>query len=189
LRLLFVCRANQCRSPMAEALAKRRFAEAGCPAEIRSAGFLAGGVPSPRAVCECVREVGLDLDDHRSRTISPELLATADLILVMTRQQLIEVAAMAPNVWTRCFTLREAVARGQGMGQRPADQPIESWVRRLAGGRKPSQVINLPRTEDIVDPLGGGRHDFTRTRDELDSLIRELARLLCTRLDEPVENA
>jgi protein-tyrosine-phosphatase len=84
-RILMVCTGNVCRSPYAEAWAKKREGE-GDGLEFRSAGWMgpAGRVPPPDAM-EVARAKGLDLDSHRSQLLSNELVAWADLLVVMER--------------------------------------------------------------------------------------------------------
>jgi len=84
--ILFVCSANQCRSPMAEALFKSILHEAewGDDWRVESAGVWASpgerATPSARRV---MRERGLDIEDHRSRPVTEGLLSQFDLVLVM----------------------------------------------------------------------------------------------------------
>ena len=61
-RILFVCTANRCRSPMAAALLRRDLAALGLDVDVRSAGLLTPGhaVPTPGRVV--AREHGLDVD-------------------------------------------------------------------------------------------------------------------------------
>lgn len=88
LRLLFICHGNICRSPMAEAIAEAHGDTIGLPVEARSAGILGlvDRPADPKAVAVC-REIGLDLRDHRSQPITPELLAWADHVLTMDASQ------------------------------------------------------------------------------------------------------
>lgn len=83
-RLLFICTGNICRSPMAEGLARHLGAELGRPIEARSASTLGlvDRPADPHSVTVC-RELGVDIQDHRSRPILAEDVAWADRILVM----------------------------------------------------------------------------------------------------------
>jgi len=81
LQILFVCFANMCRSPMAEAIIKKRLGEA---VHAESAGIAAhGNAPSKEAV-ELVQALyGADISRHRPRNISEVDLSRFDFILAM----------------------------------------------------------------------------------------------------------
>ncbi len=83
-RLLFVCTANICRSPMAEGLARAYGNERRWRVESRSAGTRAldGHPAAPNAV-KALRELGIDIRENRSQPVTDELVAWADRILVM----------------------------------------------------------------------------------------------------------
>jgi protein-tyrosine-phosphatase len=83
-RLLFVCTANICRSPMAEELARLYAAERGWAVECLSAGTHAReGEPAAPNSQKAIRDVGGDLSNHQSQPVSEALVAWADRILVM----------------------------------------------------------------------------------------------------------
>lgn len=81
--VLVVCTGNVCRSPMAEGLLRARFARLG-RGSVESAGIaaLVGRPAEPYAV-EAVARRGVDISGHRARQLTPELLAAADVVLVM----------------------------------------------------------------------------------------------------------
>ncbi|MCA2987446.1 MAG: low molecular weight protein arginine phosphatase [Gemmatimonas sp.] len=85
MHLLFVCTGNTCRSPMAEVIARRLFAERDvADVTISSAGTSAWpGSPASDGALLVALEHGLTLGEHRARQLSPELVASADLILTM----------------------------------------------------------------------------------------------------------
>lgn len=179
LNLLFVCTGNQCRSPMAAALMSRAMAERGCPAEVGSAGFMTEGAPAPQGTLRAMSAAGLDLSGHRSRLVDARLLQRAQLVATMTRQQLIDLVTVAPDAWSRCFTLREVVSRGEGAGPKKAGESIESWVARAGTGRSRTGLLGLSVADDIDDPMGRRQREFDRVRDEIATLVSRLADLLC----------
>jgi protein-tyrosine-phosphatase len=94
-RLVFVCTGNTCRSPMAEAICKKLLADRlGCsigelPAKgfaVLSAGLAAGpGLPAAEEAIAIAESIGVDLRQHQSRPLTPELAEQANHLLGMTR--------------------------------------------------------------------------------------------------------
>jgi len=96
-QVLFVCTGNLCRSPLAAALFGAALARrCGVPPRdllargraVLSAGTAAvAGHPATPETVEAARVRGLDLRSHRSRTLTPGLLDSADRVFVMERSQ------------------------------------------------------------------------------------------------------
>lgn len=59
--------------------------------EVRSAGLLESGRPSPGLAVAVGRERGIELDGHRSARLSDEWIEWAELVLVMNRSQASEI--------------------------------------------------------------------------------------------------
>lgn len=88
-RFLFVCTGNSCRSVMAEKLFKKLVADRGLAWEALSCGTAATramGVPS--GVKKALAANDVQVMAHMSRSISANLLAWADLALVMSTEHL-----------------------------------------------------------------------------------------------------
>lgn len=84
--LVFVCTGNTCRSPLAEALARRELERRGWRhVEVVSAGLAADdGRPASRGALAVAERSGLELAGHRSRALTPEMVEWADLVLAMS---------------------------------------------------------------------------------------------------------
>ena len=85
MHLLFVCTGNTCRSPLAEAIARRLAHERGLHnVVVSSAGTSAwADAPASDGSLLVALEHGIDLSEHRARQLSPEIVAASDLILTM----------------------------------------------------------------------------------------------------------
>ncbi|MCZ7531832.1 MAG: hypothetical protein M5U23_00225 [Acidimicrobiia bacterium] len=93
--VLFVCTGNICRSPLAEHLARRRWA--GQDIIVSSAGT--HGLPGLHATTTMVAagtELGVDLSRHRSRDITA--VHQPDLALCMEEHQVAAVQARFPTM-------------------------------------------------------------------------------------------
>lgn len=105
LNLLFVCTGNTCRSPMAEVIARDLLRD-DAAAVVGSAGVTAGmgAQATPQAV-EAAHELGLDLNAHRSRPLTAEMVAGADRILTMTQAHRDMVLRVVPEAAERTVVL------------------------------------------------------------------------------------
>jgi protein-tyrosine-phosphatase len=96
MNLLFVCSGNTCRSPMAEAFARKVAERRGIQdLNVSSAGTNAfDNVPATDEALLVGMERGLDLTSHRSRRLTPEIVSDADLVFVMTPSHVEQVKQM-----------------------------------------------------------------------------------------------
>lgn len=133
--VLFVCTGNTCRSPMAEALFRKRLAERlKCPPEqIEDAGYLVmsagiaammGGRASPESVA-IMKERKIDLALHESQPLTDTLARNADWILTMTRSHRHAVLAEWPEAARRVHLLSTSELDVAD----PIGGPIESYRR------------------------------------------------------------
>lgn len=145
-----MCTGNTCRSPMAacilESLLPKNLRR---KVKIESAGVrsIEGAPASENAIQVCSRR-GIDISGHRSRTLTKELIDSADLILVMEKAHLREVGRLSPGRAEHALLLTEL---DQG----------------AAGGSR-----------DISDPCGGSADVYERCFTQLESGLEKGMRFL-----------
>ena len=138
-RILTVCTANICRSPMAEALL--RHALKAEPAPLRDCQVVSAGVAARKGEkisansVEALAKVGLRASDHKSQPLTAELAARADLILCMTESH-------------------RAVIQ---LSLAPAPKHVRLWREFLPAGS----------SREIGDPYGGPLKEYEACRDEM----------------------
>ena len=113
---MVVCTGNTCRSPMGEALLRKRISEKlGCRIEeleqkgitVISAGIAAmPGAPSASQARAAMEEAGLDISNHVSQPITGRLAQFADVILTMTNGHREALISHWPMLETRTHTVR-----------------------------------------------------------------------------------
>ncbi|HUN36307.1 MAG TPA: hypothetical protein VMU95_30290 [Trebonia sp.] len=175
--ILLLCSANVCRSVMAQALLARRLGAPAAPAVVTSAGLLDSGRRPPPEVLSVMAAMGIDVGGHRSRLVTADDVATADLIIGLAREHVRHAVVLAPRSWPRAFTLRELLRRGTQAGPRDPGESLDGWLARAAGDRGRRDLLGKGAGDDVPDPYGGPLAGYQATARLLDGLTRDLAAL------------
>ncbi len=121
--LLFVCTGNTCRSPMAEVLARTAAAERLPDLRVGSAGtFATPGAPAAPEARAVVADHGLDLEDHRSRPLTPGMAAEAGLVPCMSEAHRRSAADLGAGA--RAVLLSDYLPEGDPLRGRSIVDPI-----------------------------------------------------------------
>lgn len=143
MKILFVCTGNTCRSPMAEGIARDMFSKKNIRNHfVLSAGIqnITGEAPSENSIA-VMKELELDISEHRSTLVRRELIEEADKILTMTIAQ--------RDLLTIAYFDIENI-----------DKKVQT-LSYLANGED----------KDVEDPFNGELEVYRKTRDEIKSLI------------------
>jgi tRNA threonylcarbamoyl adenosine modification protein (Sua5/YciO/YrdC/YwlC family) len=146
--VVLVCTGNTCRSPMAEAMLKKRIADRlGCKVpelDDRGVVIMSAGLSAPpgsRAAAEAIQTMQdrqLDLAHHESQPLSERIVRFADTILAMTRGHRDAIVEAWPDAEPRVHL----ISRGRG---------------------------------DVSDPIGGPLDLYRRCAEQLDGYLQEWA--------------
>ncbi|MBD8517053.1 arsenate reductase/protein-tyrosine-phosphatase family protein [Plantibacter sp. CFBP 8804] len=173
-RILVVCSANVCRSPLAEQLLQARLST--IPGFDRLVCSSAGiEVSRGHEMCaDAAAVLGLPSEGpkapaHRARRVTKSMIGGAGLVLTASRAERSALARLSPEARSKVFTLREAAALAEAPDQaiatwRPgagttADQRLSDLAallnarRGLAPAPKPERTGLFARFGSDVDPL------------------------------------
>lgn len=152
-RILFVCTANICRSPTAQALALKRLRADGLTDRLRvvSAGTRAaegrGWCPEASKHVVTDPETRALMDGHQAHQLSRSGIAKATMVVTADRQASAEVVHLEPSVRSRLFTMREAAAlstcvvEAMGVPARRAAGGVGLEVSPLDGADDPESML------------------------------------------------
>ena len=179
MRLLVVCTANICRSPMAEALLAHDATERGAEVVVESAGVRGwDDAPASEGSVDALARRGLDLRGHRSRPTDDAMVDAADLVLTMEVAHLMDLVSGRPDRFARSFTMRELAQRIDALAPspppRPADAGWSEWLAVVGEGRSARDLLGA-RDLDVADPIGRPAAQYRRCADQLASLSTTIA--------------
>ena len=111
MNIVIVCTGNTCRSPMAEAILKDALIKRGEQIDefnITSAGISTiNGLDASRHSISALKEINIDLKNHKSKLLTLDLVEKSDLILTMTKCHKDAILNSLPQFSSKIFTLKE----------------------------------------------------------------------------------
>jgi len=175
-RVLVVCTANVCRSPMAAALLAHHAFNLGVDIEVRSAGTQSHNLRVDPAAVAVMNEHGLDIAQHAPRKMDRAIIDTegADLVVGMTREHLRTIATTSPGVFQRAFTAKEMV-RSLGVMGVDRQGTLADLLTDLGQGRSARNLMGDNPADDVADPYGQSVAVHRACASELDDLMRAIA--------------
>ncbi len=182
VRVLFVCTGNICRSPLAEAFARRELAAWRAPAtrpgpagrpepplEVASAGTHAlDGHPATEEAIRAAAARGGELVYHHARRLTRQQIEHTDLVLCMAGEHHSFVLAMARKAARRTFLLSSFA--------RAIEHAVASGPRALA--ERAAERAEVLVGDDVDDPIWLDQAAYDACAERLDGLVTYVVRRL-----------
>jgi protein-tyrosine-phosphatase len=89
-------------------------------------------------------------------------------------------------LFSRCFTLKELVRRGEAAGPRRRDEQLDAWLARVSTDRRPMELLGESAEDDVADPYLGSPKVYAACIAELDDLVQRLVDLVWPMAEEGV---
>jgi len=172
-RVLAVCTANICRSPMIEILLRANLSPERF--EVGSAGVRGfDGAPMDGMSAMELLRLGQSADAFASRPISTYLVDSSDLILTATRAHRSSVLSLNPLALRRTFTLVEFAALA-ALVEAEEELPEGRDGLRAMVAAAARQRTRAPSEVDIDDPYRRSPEVHRRTADQIAEAVQAVA--------------
>ena len=161
LRVLTVCTANICRSPMMAAAFHDLGYTTGFDIGTSSAGAEArDGREVDGDTAQVATLLGFDLSKHRSRHLEAAYIDAADLIVCAASEHVQAVVELVPGAFSKTYLLLELADRATRI--MPGESLID-WVARHHQGRTSMSVLRGADEYNLGDPYRQGEDRIRAT--------------------------
>jgi protein-tyrosine-phosphatase len=180
VKIVILCYANTCRSPVIEALLSEKLTLQG-GFEIVARGLEGHTGETPLAMQRALDDVGIQLKSPSGERVQSQDLITADLILFADRELLREGVVANHLIWSHSFTFREFVRRSYLNPPQPESETFVEWLQVLHQGRDRSDLLGASDMDDVADPgIYGSYEDFCEMIRVISREVAALTPLLLT---------
>ena len=181
--ILFVCEGNVCRSVLAAGVLRQALTTAQ-GVTVGSAGkhALAGEAADPVTAGIAAR-LGVSLDGHRARQLTPELLSAADMVVTATRQIRSAAVQTYPPSVKYSFTIKQlsrilkSAQAGFDSGGLTGPALVVALARSV-NQEKGRLIVPQGDDDDIADPRGRALRVHEQSAEAIVEAVGELAKAL-----------
>lgn len=183
-RVLLVCTANLCRSPIAEyVLSSLSSTDAVIDAsewQIESAGTRVSQDSEMHPLArQALADRGISgMDEFRSKQVSEAMVRQADLILTASLEHRSAIVRLVPSAVRRTFTMKQAARMAKATdGHQPFESTVmrsgDDLLHRILAGQSLVQPV-VPDEDNLRDPMGHRLSAFRQCADTLEVLFTTL---------------